>query len=65
MTSAWGQKRRFDQLAITSALPSATDLREMRERVRSVPIGDIGLLLTVMNDLWIMMKQQTAKPVLG
>jgi hypothetical protein len=37
----------------------------MRERVRSVPIGDIGLLLTVMNDLWIMMKQQTAKPVLG
>ena len=40
--SAWGQKRRFDQMAITSALPSATDLREMRERVRSVQNADIN-----------------------
>jgi hypothetical protein len=35
--SQMGQNRRFDPRAITSALPSATDLREMRERVRSVP----------------------------
>jgi hypothetical protein len=39
------QKRRFDRLAITSALPSATDLLEMRQRVRSVPTGDIACLV--------------------
>jgi hypothetical protein len=29
-----GQKRRFDRLPMTSGLPSATGLGEMRERVR-------------------------------
>jgi hypothetical protein len=48
-----------------SAIAPGADIPPIRRNVRDVPIGDIGLLLTVMNDLWIMMKQQTAKPVLG
>ena len=35
-----GQKRRFDRRPMTSGLPSATDLGEMRKRVRFVPTAD-------------------------
>jgi hypothetical protein len=37
-----GQSRRFDRLAITSVLPSATDLREMRQGVHSL-IAELDL----------------------
>ncbi len=39
--SQLGQERRFDRLPMTSGLASATDLGEMRERVRLVPTSDI------------------------
>jgi hypothetical protein len=40
--SATGQKRRFDRRPMTSGLPSATDLGEMRKRVRFVPLPELA-----------------------
>jgi hypothetical protein len=39
--SQMGQKRRFDTLAVTSALPRTTDIIRPARLVRFVPIGDL------------------------
>jgi hypothetical protein len=44
-TIHWGQSRHFDRGPAPSGLPSRTDLSELRERVRLVPIGDMALPL--------------------
>ena len=41
LMSGPGQTRHFERAPTTSGLPSTTDLSELRERVRLVPISDI------------------------
>ena len=40
LTSGMGHERHFECAPTTSGLPSTTDLSELRERVRSVPLPD-------------------------
>src|SRR5258708_39700946 len=43
-SSVQGQKRHFGRRPMTSGLPSKTDLGEMRERVRLVPMHEVAAI---------------------